>query len=258
MKSSFRTVEGGLADLLAGVETLLAASLADGVLALLPDLVAADILLRVLRVAQGDLRLEVLKLEDGKHLLDDVDDVLKLRLHLIRTHEDVGVVLREGAHARQSVELAALLVAEDRAKLGDAQRQVLVGARLAREDLAVVRTVHRFEHILLVLLRGVDGLEGVLAVVGVVARGDVELLAADARRDDLLVVVGLEEAAQELLQAQAQLRALRGQMGRPLPTRSENMKSSISLPILRWSRFLASSSISRYSSSIFFFGKVMP
>ena len=36
---------------------------------------------------------------------------------------------------------------------------------------------------------------------------------------------------------------LGNQMGNPTPTRSENTKSSISLPILRWSRFLASSSI---------------
>ena len=39
---------------------------------------------------------------------------------------------------------------------------------------------------------------------------------------------------------------------------SVNMNKSISLPILRWSRFLASSNITRYSSSIFFFGKVIP
>ena len=36
------------------------------------------------------------------------------------------------------------------------------------------------------------------------------------------------------------------------------MKSSISFPIFLWSRFLASSSMTRYSSSIFFFGKEMP
>ena len=48
------------------------------------------------------------------------------------------------------------------------------------------------------------------------------------------------------------------QMGSPLPTFSENMNSSISLPILRWSRFFASSSITRYSSSIFFLGNEIP
>ena len=51
---------------------------------------------------------------------------------------------------------------------------------------------------------------------------------------------------------------LGNQMGKPLPTISENIKSSNSLPILRWSRFLASSRSARYSSSIFFFGKVIP
>ena len=47
-------------------------------------------------------------------------------------------------------------------------------------------------------------------------------------------------------------------IGRPLPTISLNIKSSSSLPSLRWSRFLASSRRTRYSSSSFFFKNVIP
>ena len=73
----------------------------------------------------------------------------------------------------------------------------------------MVRAVHRLEQVLLTLDRGVDRLEGVLAVLGIVARGDVELLVADVRGDDLLIAVLLLHVAQELLQTVAQCGALR-------------------------------------------------
>ena len=106
------------------------------------------------------------------------------------------------------MELAALLVAVDRAELGDAQRQVLVAHGLVLVDHAVVRAVHGLQQVLLALLGGGDGAEGVGAVVVPVAAGNVELLAADVRGDDLLVAVALLDTAQVLLQAQAQVGAL--------------------------------------------------
>ena len=78
------------------------------------------------------------------------------------------VVLCEGTHTCQSVELTALLIAEHSAELSDAERQILVRAWLASIDLAVVRAVHRLEHVLLILFRRVDRLEGILAIVGIV------------------------------------------------------------------------------------------
>ena len=123
----------------------------------------------------------------------------------------MGVVLREGAHAGQSVQLAGLFVAIDGTELGDAQGQVTIAAGLPGEDFAVVRAVHGFQHVLFVLLGGVDGLEGVLAVVGIVSAGDVEVLRADVRGDDLLVAETLLHLAQVVLQAQAQV----GTLGQP-------------------------------------------
>ena len=117
----------------------------------------------------------------------------------------MSVVLGEGTNTCQAVKLATLLVAEYSTELCDAQRQIFVRTRLACEHLAVVRTVHRLEHILLVLLRCVDRLESVLAVVSVVARCYVKALATDTRSDNLLVVVRLKHLAEQLLQAQTQL-----------------------------------------------------
>ncbi len=204
-----RAVEGSLAVLHDGVEPLLRRGPDDRRLGLLPVLVRADVLLAVVGVAQRDLRRVVVELERLEDVEHDVDHALELLQQLVGAHEQVGVVLREASDARQTVQLARLLVAVYGAELGQTHRQLLVGAGLRAVDLAVVGAVHRLEQVLLALDGGVDGLERVLAVLGVVARGDVELLVADVGGDDLLVAVLLLHAAQELLQAVAQRGALR-------------------------------------------------
>ena len=81
----------------------------------------------------------------------------------------MSVILGEGTYPGESVELAALLVTVNGSELRQSQRKVLVRSWRRTEYLAVMRAVHRFEHIFLTLLRSVDRLEGVLAVLGVVA-----------------------------------------------------------------------------------------
>ena len=76
----------------------------------------------------------------------------------------MGIILGETAYTGKSVELAALLITVHGAELCETQRQVAVGTRRAAEYLAVMRAVHRLEHIFLTLLRGLDELEGILAV----------------------------------------------------------------------------------------------
>ena len=53
-----------------------------------------------------------------------------------------------------------------------------------------------------------DRLEGVLAIVSVVARSDVEALASDTRSDNLLIIVRFEELAQQVLQTQTEVGTL--------------------------------------------------
>ena len=60
-----------------------------------------------------------------------------LVLDLLRSAEDVGVVLRDVADAQQAVQRAARLVAVHEPRLGVADRQVAVGAPLVREELHV-------------------------------------------------------------------------------------------------------------------------
>ncbi len=200
----FGTVECGFAKLGAGFESFLGAGFDDGLLGEVPVFVATDVFLLVFGVAERDLSLEVLEVESLEDVEDDVHHLEELVLDLVGSAEDVGVVLRKAAHAGQAVELAALLVAVDGAELGKAQGQVAVRAGSGAEYLAVVGAVHRLEQVLLALLGGVDGLERVLAIFGIVARGDIEVLVADMRGDHLLVAVLFLYLAQELLETVAQ------------------------------------------------------
>ena len=73
----------------------------------------------------------------------------------------------------------------------------------------MVRAIHGLEKELFTLLRRVDRLERVLAVFGVVARGYVEVFAADVRRHNLLVAVFLLDLLEKLLKFESELCATR-------------------------------------------------
>ena len=121
----------------------------------------------------------------------------------------MGVILRETANTRQAVQFAALFVTINGAELSQAQRQITVGTGKGFVYLAVVRAIHGLEKELFALLRCVDGLERVLAVFGVVARGYVEVFATDMRRHNLLVTVLLLDLLEKLLQFESELCATR-------------------------------------------------
>ena len=168
-KVKLRAVEGGLAIFNNGLQALFLSGFDDGVLSLLPVLVASDVLGLVVWIPEGNLGRVLVELEDPEHIEDQVDDLLELTLELVRGHEHVGVILGEGTYPGKSVELSALLVTVNGSELRQSQRKILVRPWRRAEYLAVMRAVHRFEHIFLTLLRSVDRLEGVLAVLGVVA-----------------------------------------------------------------------------------------
>ena len=72
-----------------------------------------------------------------------------------------------------------------------------------------MRTVHRFEEVLLTLFRRMDRLERILTVFGIVSGSDIEQFVADRRTHYFLIVVTGLNAAQELLQTDTQCGALR-------------------------------------------------
>ena len=200
-----RTIESSLTILDLRRQALLLTCLHDRLLSLLPVLVATDILLTIRLVAQRDLCLKVLKVHRLKH----VHHVQELLLHLIRTAEKVRVILRKAAHTSQSVQLTALLVTANRTELSQTQRQILIRTGRVLENHTVVRAVHRFQEVLLALLRRMDRLERILAILRIVTRSDIQHLVSNRRTHHLLITVLSLDATQEILQAQAQSRTLR-------------------------------------------------
>ncbi len=95
----------------------------------------------------GEVRLDVGEPERLPDLQGEAKDFEDLVVDLLRGADDVRVVLREAAHAQETVQDAGLLVAVHGAQLGPAQRKVAVGALLVLVDHEVERAVHRLEEV---------------------------------------------------------------------------------------------------------------
>ena len=201
-----RAVESGFAELrLTSGEIHAAGDAFDRPLRLGPALGRADIFV-ALRISEAEPHREV---REGQAIEDferEVDAALDLPLDLLRHAEDVGVVLREPADTRQAAEFTRLLVAVDGAELRQSQRQLLVAPRPRLVDHRVVRAVHGFEEILLVLLHH-DRLKLAVGVVGIVAGDLVEIDLADVGRVDGLIAPRRELFAHEGLERAPQERA---------------------------------------------------
>ena len=109
------------------------------------------------------------------------------------------------------MQLATLLIAIYGTEFGQTQRQVLVTAGTPCEDFAVVGAVHGLEHIFLAFFGGVDGLETVLAIVGIVAAGHIQVLATNVRSDYLLIAITLLYLLEEVFKAETE----GGSLGKP-------------------------------------------
>ena len=170
--------EGFAAGVLLGVEHA-----GERALRPLPHLVAADALLG----PRAELDLDVAEAERRVDPMHEAHDAADLFLELLGRAVDVRVVLREVAHAEQAVEHAAHLVTVHLTELGEAQRQVAVGAPAALVDEQAAGAVHGLhgERLLVDL-----GEVHVVLVVLPVAAELPKFAAQDLRRADLLVAGG--------------------------------------------------------------------
>ena len=158
----------------------------------------------------GELHL-VGEAEDLVNLVEHLHESRKLLLHLILAAEDVRVVLLESAHASETVQRAAELVAVEHAKVGEPHGQLAEGSLAVAKHHAVPGAVHRLqaklrllhverEHVLLVMRRVTGGLPQVEVV--------------HVRGDDLVVLVLPVLLADELHQLVVNLGALRQEEAR--------------------------------------------
>ena len=147
-----------------------------------PLLFAAQEALLVLRIPGGKLSLELVEaegLQHGERELQAADDFV---FNLLGSAEDVRVVLRKAAHAQQAVHHARALVAIDGAEFAEPHRQIAIRLQRIFVDQDVARAIHRLEAIFGVV--ELHGVEHVLRVVALVARGVEQLAARHVRRAD--------------------------------------------------------------------------
>ena len=153
----------------------------------------------------GELHAE-LQVEEGVDALDHADDVRDLLLDLLLGHKEVGIVLRELAHAEQAVEGAREFVAVQDLAFGYAQRKVAIAVLARLEEEHRVGAVHRLDAEDLALRLH---LEHVLVVVLPVAGSLVERLVVDDGVADLDVALCGVDVAPEVAEAAVDLPAAR-------------------------------------------------
>ena len=136
----------------------------------------------VLRIPGGKLGLEFVEAEIFQHFERELQAADDFVFDLIGSAEDVRVVLGKAAHAQQAVHHARALVAIDRAEFAQAHRQVAIGLQRIFVDQDVAGAIHGLEAIFGVV--ELHGVEHVLRVVALVARGVEQLAARHVRRAD--------------------------------------------------------------------------
>ncbi len=165
-------------------------------LALADDVADAVPLERLLQPSFGDVPLRFgsepivgpggelgvwLHVEEAVEVTDVVEATVHLRGDLLLGAEDVGVVLRHVADAREAVQGSRELVAVQGRGLGVADGEVAVASELAPEEQHVARAVHGLDAVEL-LLRVAGDEEHALAELVPVAGSDPERLVVDQGR----------------------------------------------------------------------------
>ena len=136
--------------------------------------------------------------EEAVEVAEVLEARVELAVDLLPRAEDVRIVLGDVPHPREPVQRARELVAVERCRLGEAQRQLAVAPELAPEEEHVPRAVHRLDRVgVLVVDRDQ---EHVLAELLPVARGDPERLVVDQRRLHLGVAAPGVLAPPEILE----------------------------------------------------------
>ena len=120
--------------------------------------------------------------KDAVNMLEEVETSLHLRPDLVGHAEDMGVVLLEPPHPRESCQCARQLVPMKYPKVSHPQREVFVRTCGLVEHYAVTRTVHRLQAESLLL--DAD-LEHIFGIVVPVAGGLPQLGIVDVGTDNL-------------------------------------------------------------------------
>ena len=124
----------------------------------------------------------IFETEQRINLIDQLYYTLDLVLDLLRSHEDMGVVLGEAAHPHQPMQLSGFLMAMHQPEFAHAQGQIPIGTGLGCINQNAARAIHGLDRIIFpVDHRGIHIVFIVIPVSGSLPQAPVE----DDRSGDL-------------------------------------------------------------------------
>ena len=143
-KVDLRAVERGFAEFYRVIDPEVDDGIAEGGLGLVPVFRGTDIFV-TFRIAERKADAVIVHAECGEDFFYQIEAAFDFLSDLIGRAEEMGVVLGKAADAGHAAEFTGLFPAIDRAEFCEADGEVAVGMMVAREDLDVVRAVHRLE-----------------------------------------------------------------------------------------------------------------
>ena len=168
-KVQFRTIECSFTVFNLGRKAFFFTSFNDSLFSLFPVFITSDILFAVHFITQRNLSFKVFKVHRLEDNGDDIHYAEEFILHLVRTAEDMSIILSKATYTGQSVQLTTLLVTAYCTEFSDSQRQIAIRTRRVLIDHTVVRTVHRFQEVFFSFFRSMNRLECVLTILRIVS-----------------------------------------------------------------------------------------
>ena len=200
----FRTVECSFTIFHFRLQALFFASFHDSPFCLFPVFIATDVFFAVFLVTQRNLCFKVFQTHRSEHDRDDVHHAEELIFHLVRTAEDVRIILCKATYTSQSVQLTTLLVTTYRTEFSNTQRQVTVRTRRVLVNHTVMRTVHRFQEVFFAFFRSMDRLECIFTIFCIVTWSHIQQFVTDRRTHYFLIVITCLNTTEEVLQTDTQ------------------------------------------------------
>src|SRR5690606_7525504 len=124
-----------------------------------PRLVATDIFFFFVRIAERNLCCKLFESKSLEHIQHQIYYFQKLILYLVRTAENMGIILGKSSHPCEAMQLATLFISVNRSKFCQSQWKIFIRPWFGLIYLTMVRTIHGLQQKLLAFVRCKDRLK---------------------------------------------------------------------------------------------------
>ena len=162
MEVNLRTIECAVAFVNHIIQTHFIQSAAQTIGSHLPVLVASHAVFR-----SGRQLYMILETKQAVYTVNQLCNTLDFLFDLLRSHEDMSIILSKAAHTHQTMKLAGFLMTVNQTQLAQTKGQITVGTGLRCIYKNTARAVHGFYRIILLINnRGVHIIFIVIPVTG--------------------------------------------------------------------------------------------